>query len=300
MKGAKKSVIMLLFAGSLFLAEGLEAWGCASCGSGGDDPMILYPNEANKVFFGTTSISGYRNIGPSGEEVTAGGPSRKWTQTLAYGRGFSPRSFATITWPLVTNLRREDSHTASGDPTFSSRYAFILQSIADPWIPQVQGIFGFKPAFARSLRNTEEPKTLIDVAGTGFPEVRVGLDLWYGMSQSLLGTAHILSYSLPRSYEGTLFQPGLTQRSTVTLGYRWAPHIKTLVGTNREYHAPIRIEGASSPSSEQLNFSSFLTQDVMLDPMTMVRLSLAQQGAYGPIQNTAKSSSVMIAYMRAF
>lgn len=279
---------------------GPQALGCASCGSGGDDPLILYPNETNKVFLSSGSTSGFRNIGPQGETLTAGGPTRKYMTTFAYGHSFSPRVFTTVTWPYQRNVRGGDARSSSGDPSLSARYTVVMPSIIEPWKPQIQAVVGFKASFARSLRNSAEPKTLLDVFGSGFPEMRGGLDFWYGQSNALAGFAHIVSLPLARAYDGALYQPGLTQRSTLTLGYRWVPHIKTLVGTNREAHDPIQIEHKASPHSEQLNYSAFVTQDYMLNQLAMIRMSLSQQGAYGPIRNGAQSSTVTAAYMTAF
>lgn len=292
--------ITLISLASWMLTPSPLALGCASCGSGGDDPMILYPNEREKLYMGLGSVAGFRNIGPDGAPSTAGGPARKYLTTVAYGHSFSPRGFFTLTVPYVRNVRDDASRASWGDPSLSGRYTLIMTSIVEPWKPQVQIVGGYKSGFARSLRNTEEPKTLLDVFGSGFAETRVGLDLWYGQSSLLMGAAHLVSYPLARDYDGSTYQPGLTQRSTVTLGYRWAPHIKSLIGTNREAHAPLRIAHDAAPDSDQLNYSAFVTQDVMLDQLTMLRLTLSQQGAYGPIRNAARSSAVTAAYMVSF
>jgi len=277
-----------------------EAKACASCGSGGDDPLILYPNERHKVFVGMGSTGGFRNVGPEGEILTAGGPTRRYTTTVAMGHSFSPRSFATITLPFVRNLRDGDSRTGMGDPSLSARYTVVMPSIVDPWTPQVQVVGGYRAGSARSLRNTEEPKTLLDVLGSGFAEARSGVDLWYGQFATLFGLAHVVSYPVAHVYDKVTYQPGLAQRSTITLGYRWLPHVKTLIGTNREAHDPIKVEGRRSPDSDQLNYSTFLTQDYMLNQLTMVRLTASQLGAYGPIKNGVRASTVMVAYMQAF
>lgn len=276
------------------------AKGCASCGSGGDDPLILYPNERHKVFVGLGSMGGFRNIGPSGEILTAGGPTRRYTTTMAIGHSFSPRSFATLTVPYIRNVRDGETRAGMGDPSLSARYTLLMPSIVDPWIPQVQVFGGYRTGSARSLRNTEDPKTLLDVMGTGFAEGRGGVDLWYGQFATLFGLAHIVSYPLAQVYEQVSYQPGLAHRSTLTVGYRWLPHVKTLIGTNREAHEPINVAGNPSRDSDQLNYSTFLTQDYMLDQLKMLRLTASQMGAYGPIKNGVRASTVMVAYMQAF
>lgn len=277
-----------------------EAQACASCGSGGDDPLILYPNERNKVFVSIGSTGGFRNVGPEGELLTAGGPTRRYTTTAAIGHSFSTRSFATITVPYIRNVKGAESRAGLGDPSFSARYTVIMPSIVEPWLPQIQVFGGYREGSARSLRNTEDPKTLLDVLGTGFAEARAGMDLWLGQHAPLLGLAHLVSYPVARTYDGVSYQPGLAQRSTLTIGYRWFPHVKTLIGTNREGHTPLRIEGRPLPDSDQLNYSLFLTQDYMLNQLMMIRLSASQLGAYGPIKNGVRATTFTFALMEAF
>ena len=127
------------------------AYSCASCGSGGEDPLILYPNESDKILVGAARTAGLRNIDKNGSEATAGGPTERHAFTLAYGHSFSMRSFATLTLPMLRNAREGTAKTAMGDPSFATRYTLHMASLTNPWVPQVQILAGFKPGLA-SLR----------------------------------------------------------------------------------------------------------------------------------------------------
>ena len=275
------------------------AYSCASCGSGGDDPLILYPNESDKILVAAARTAGLRNIDKNGSETTAGGPTERHAFTLAYGHSFSMRSFATLTLPMLRNAREGTAKTAVGDPSFATRYTLHMASLLEPWVPQVQILAGFKPGLARSIQETQDPKSLLDVFGTGFSEVRTGLDLWLAQFDQKVGMAQTFSFPLPSKFDGTTYTPGIISRSTLTLGYQWLHDAKTLVGINREQRGELRAAGTAIPNSDQLNYSLFTTQDWLPDENSMFRLTLSQQAAFGKNKNTARSSTITFAFQRS-
>lgn len=275
------------------------AYACASCGSGGDDPLILYPNESDKLLVAAARTAGLRNIDMNGSEATAGGPTERHAFTLAYGRSFSMRSFATLTLPMLRNAREGTAKTAVGDPSFATRYTLHMASLTNPWAPQVQILAGFKPGLARSIQETQDPKGLLDVFGTGFSEMRAGLDLWLAQFDQKVGMAQTFSLPLPSKFDGTTYTPGIISRSTLTLGYQWLHDAKTLVGINREQRGELRAAGTAIPNSDQLNYAIFTTQDWLPDEHSMFRLTLSQQAAFGKNKNTARSSTITVVYQRS-
>lgn len=277
-----------------------RAWACASCGSGGDDPLILYPNELTKAYLGFTRTSGFRNVDKDGELSAAGGPEAKDALVIAAGRTLTPRAFVTATLPVLRNVKDGASKSAAGDPSVGGRYAFVLQSLAQPWRPQVQGVLSYKHAQARSLRESEEMKTLLDVFGTGFHEIRTGIDVWYGMTAVKAGVAHGATFYRATDFEGLRYAPGPSQRTTLATGYGWTSSAKTLIGANRERKDGLSVDGARLPDSDQLSHGVFVTQDLMVDPSSSVRLTLSRAAAFGVNKNTARSSGVTMAYARAF
>ena len=275
------------------------AYSCASCGSGGEDPLILYPNESDKILVGAARTAGLRNIDKNGSEATAGGPTERHAFTLAYGHSFSMRSFATLTLPMLRNAREGTAKTAMGDPSFATRYTLHMASLTNPWVPQVQILAGFKPGLARSIQETQDPKGLLDVFGTGFSEMRAGLDFWLAQFDQKVGMAQTFSLPLPSKFDGTTYTPGISSRSTFTLGYQWMHDAKILVGINREHRGELRAAGAAIPNSDQLNYSLFTTQDWLPDENSMIRLTLSQQAAFGKNKNTARSSTITVVYQRS-
>ena len=187
---------------------------CASCGSGGDDPLILYPNERIKDYFGLSQSSNFKNIDPDGSESTSGGPNTKQTFTLATGRALSTRSFAAFTVPYIRNLRDGKTIAGVGDVSVAGRYSAILQSIDEPLIPQLQVLFGYKVATGRSTHNSQELKTLMDVTGTGFDEIKTGIDIWWGISRIKPGFSQLFLFPQAKSFQGVRHQPGNISRTT--------------------------------------------------------------------------------------
>ncbi|MGE0174945.1 MAG: hypothetical protein AB7T49_19285 [Oligoflexales bacterium] len=273
---------------------------CASCGSGGDDPLILYPNERLKVFVGLSEARDFRNIDPAGSEVTAGGPTAKQTLTSAIGYGISTRSFVTATQPYVRNVRGDASRSSFGDPSLAGRYSIFLQSFDDPYLPQVQILYGYKHALSRSIHESKELKTLLDVYGTGFSEIRGGLDIWFGITPIKPGISQTFSLPQKRSFDGIEYRPGLISRTTLSLGYGWSDSCKVTVGANRESREHLKVDGIKQDSSTQLNNSEFASVDIMTNSNNSWRLSASRQAAFGKNYNTSRSNNFGIAYMHSF
>lgn len=285
---------------ALFFVGSARAYACASCGSGGDDPLVLYPNEETKAYVGLSRATAFKNVGPGGEVVTAGGPATKDTTTVAVGRAISRRAFATVTLPYVRNARDGDSESGMGDPSVAARYTAVLPTLAEPALPQVQLVAGYKHAQAKSIHDTEDPRTLLDVFGTGFSEAKAGVDVWYGNYAAKAGVAVTALFPQERTFDGTRYQPGDGVRATASAGYGWTARAKTTVGANREQRRALRLDGEEQADSGQLVHSAFLTQDLMPGPLDDVKLTLSRQAAFGRNVNTARSTSVSLAYTRVF
>ncbi len=273
---------------------------CASCGSGGDDPLILYPNERIKDYFGLSQSSNFKNIDPDGSESTSGGPNTKQTFTLATGRALSTRSFAAFTVPYIRNLRDGKTIAGVGDVSVAGRYSAILQSIDEPLIPQLQVLFGYKVATGRSTHNSQELKTLMDVTGTGFDEIKTGIDIWWGISRIKPGFSQLFLFPQAKSFQGVRHQPGNISRTTVSLGYSWLDNWKTTIGINREYRRSLRVEGDEQTDSAQLNHSLFFTSDLMITGVDQIRLSVSRLGAAFQNYSTSRSESFGLAYMHSY
>jgi hypothetical protein len=294
----KQFVIYVFIVGIYFSAS--IAIGCASCGSGGDDPLILYPNERLKFYAGVSQISHFKNVDPDGSLSTAGGPTSKQSLTTAGGFGFNPRSFMTLTIPFLQNSRGGNYRTSAGDPSVAGRYTIVMQSIDEPVLPQVQLIYGYKHAHSRSLRESRELKTQMDVFGTGFSEVRTGADVWFGITRVKPGISLLAVKPLNRSFNGRWYEPSFSSRLTGSIGYSTQDNLRFTAGTNREQRGITRVDGTPQSNTQQLNHSAFITSDWMMTGQQSMRLSISRQAAYGKNYNTAQSDSVSLAYMQSF
>ena len=269
---------------------------CASCGSGGDDPMILYPNESAKLYLGLAHSSGYRDVGVNGNDTDAAGPDSKATFSLALAKSFSRRAFATMTIPYARNQKESESRQSLADPSFTGRFTAVMPNIATLWIPQVQILFGYKTARAPSIRETRP----INVFGTGFPEWRAGVDVWYGLAALKFGIAWVIAYPESRQFGSRDYQPGIGQRATATIAYSWTSMFKSTFGVNREQRNNFVIDGTTQPGSDQGNNGAFLNHDVMLTPVDAIRFGYSRLAAFGGNRNTARATNVNLAYMRSF
>ncbi|MBI3295933.1 MAG: hypothetical protein HYZ71_14500 [Deltaproteobacteria bacterium] len=275
------------------------ALACASCGSGGEDPLILYPNESHKFYLGQSNTFGIKNVELDGSLVTAGGPILKSSATVAYGERLGRDLFATVTVPVIRNQNETRSETALADPSLSLRYTILLPTLVDPrWVPQVQLIMGYKFAVSRGVFDSEDPKELMDVFGTGFSELRFGVDVWSGNGPVKMGFAFTAAQPLARTIKGAHFEPGIVLRSTVTGGYDWATHLRLSAGIVREDKAGMILDGVPLPVNESLSHTVFLNQDWDVTEIDRLRLSYVQTSALFENRGGVNSHILALAYMR--
>lgn len=293
-----RSLKLLLAIYLLALSE--ASFACASCGSGGDDPLILYPWENWKIYAGFARTEGFVLIDGSGREGFQLAPDTRNTTTLSVGHTFSNRLFVTVTAPYIVNKRQSYERSGWGDPMFTTRYTLISQDISVDWQPQVQVIAAVRDGKATSVYDYKDP-ALLDVFGSGVPEGRVGLDVWHGMFDWKAGVAQTFTYPLNsrKSQIGDV-KNGLTMRSTATLGYGWSDQGKVLFGMNREQTTAKTIDGETWDGSDVLSNSVFMSADAKVQHDNTVRLTVSRTAAFGAARNTSRSDSVTMALMRAF
>lgn len=277
-----------------------QAFACASCGNGGDDPLILYPWENWKVYAGFARSDGFILVDASGREGRQLAPDTRNTTTMSVGHTFSNRLFSTVTAPYIVNKRRSYERSGWGDPMLTTRYTLISQDISVDWQPQVQLIAAVRAGEATSVYDYKDP-AMLDVFGSGVPEWRMGLDVWHGMFDWKGGLAQTLTFPLTsrRSQIGDV-RNGWTMRSTVTIGYGWSDQGKVLIGVNREQTTNKTIDGETWSGSDVLSNSVFMSADAKVQHDNTVRLTVSRAAAFGAARNTSRSDSVTMALMRAF
>jgi hypothetical protein len=284
----------------LWVFQAQSAWACASCGSGGEDPLILYPNEKFKIYQGISSSWNFRNIDADGVESSAGALQRKDVLSLFAGIGFGTRSFVSFGLPILQNSSSESTVTGMGDLGVSGRYSLLMQSLAEPWMPQVQLIIGAKAGNAVSIHDTERSKDLLDVRGSGFDEIRAGVDLWHAMTNWKLGFAQVQVYSFPEKFSGVSYEPGMTSKSVATLGYGFGNAARIATGVLREHKEQLTVAGVEVSGSSQLSHRYFVNADLMLDALTSMRIGFSDRASVFASYNSFSARQVNAALMRAF
>ncbi len=273
---------------------------CASCGSGGEDPLILYPNEKFKIYQGISSSWDFRNIDADGAESSAGALQRKSAVSLFAGIGLGPRSFVSFGLPVMRSSSDQESFTGIGDPGVSGRYTIIMQNLAEPLLPQIQLILGYKAAFAASTFDSKRSRDLLDAQGSGFDEVRAGVDFWHAMSKWKIGFAQVLVHSLPREFEQGRYAPGLTHKSVASFGYGIGGALRVGVGVLRDFKKEMVVDGATMAGTAQLSHKLFTNADIMLDALTSMRIGYSDHLAMVESYNSFAARQVNVALMRAF
>ena len=290
---------IIVFCTVMLLASG-RALACASCGSGGDDPLILYPWESLKVYVGFSRSEGFVPVDAAGKDGSQLAPDARNTTTISMGHTFSDRVFATVTAPYIVNKRDSYERSGWGDPMLTARYTLVSQDISMEWVPQVQVIGALRAGQATSVYDYKDP-ALLDVFGVGVPEGRIGVDVWHAMFDWKGGLAQTFTAPLAsRESQIGEVRNGVTLRSTATLGYGWGDTSKVIFGLNREQSTRKTIDGKPWADSDILSHSAFLTADTKLQQHTTVRLTVARTAAFGAARNTSRSDTVTMAMMRAF
>lgn len=273
-----------------------QALACASCGSGGDSPLILYPNESYKAYLGMTRQSGFETVYEDGKVGAESGPTQRVTAVAAIGKTFHPDFFATLTAPYVTNSRDGTSKSGVGDPLVSVHWTVLPASVLATNRPQIQVIGAYKRASGRSVLESEDLYGL-DVFGSGYDEARLGTDVWWGNGSIKGGGAHVMSIPRAREIQGAKRSPGMGQRTTATLGYGWSDMGKVLVGLTRDARDAQEVDGEEIANSESRNHSVFLTGDAKVGMRGMGRLTVARSAVIGQNKNTARALSFTMSYM---
>ncbi|MEI8026683.1 MAG: hypothetical protein WCI18_10075 [Pseudomonadota bacterium] len=289
-------ILRLLFL--LFMASAHQAFACASCGSSGDDPLVLYPNDSFKMLLQESNGQGYSNIDSHGDYRSSGGTQCKWTTTASLGAAISRRSFATITKSYIENRRGNLHKQGFGDTSFAGRYSLAMLSIENEWSPQIQALFGYKHSTSQSTKSSKDPY-LLDVFGNGFSEIKTGIDVWWGQWTVKPGMALSLVQPLARSINGLRYSPNLILRTTASLSYLQPFFVKWVIGTTTENRGKVKVEdGTDQPNG--LTSSFFLTVESMVTEMDLARLSYSEIGTIGRNYNTYSSRNLTLAYIHSF
>jgi hypothetical protein len=279
---------------SLLPAFSDTAIACASCGSGGDDPLILYPNQQWRFYLGASRSFGFKTVKANGDAGDENAPAQKDSLTLAIGRAISQTAFVTFTVPYLQNSRGDESQRAFGDPLLAGRWTVIQQDFANPFLPQTQLVAAHRFAQARSQQEGTDPSRL-DVFGQGVSETKLGVDVFHGLNALKWGFAYVFLFPEERNLGGKDIYIGLGQRGLVTLGYGISGMGKAQAGYTRNLRSNKKIDGQEIPSSDVIENGAFLTVDAEINDSDVIRLTWAEKFAGLDSKLGSKNSSVTLA-----
>jgi hypothetical protein len=198
------------------------------------------------------------------------------------------------------NRRKQDQRGGWGDQVATARYTLLQQDMSVDYIPQVQLLAGVKTGYAKSVYDYNDLE-LLDVVGTGFPEAKLGVDIWHGMFAWKGGVAQTVVMPLGgRSTPQGRVRPGISYRSTATFGYGWGDMAKIIVGVYRDQSTEKEVNGKLQQDSDTLNHSWFVTGDAAIQQKLITRLTWSKSAALFANRNTSQSDMFTLAVMRAF
>ena len=283
--------------------HGVKALSCASCGSGGDDPLVLNPSEDTKVYVALVRSAGYRLVLSDGDCTSQELTDVKYQLHVSAGKRWTSRIFSTVFLPYVLNYYQNEKITGFGDPSLSFRYTVVQQNFLETLIPQVQILASYKRAISRSPGESQNDYQL-DVFGSGFSQSRYGIDFWSGLTFIQYGFAFVRGYPYQKTINEYVVTPGVETKSTVTVGQSLSNIGKYAVGMSSIVVDSSKRDGEIIDSTEQKTYNFFSNFDFEVDPSFTLRFGVSKQGGFLrqflSYKNTTDLYTFTLAYMQSW
>lgn len=284
----------------LALALALQArpaFPCSSCGSGAADPVILNPMEKQKFYLGLAQQSSFKDIDSKGTVRRDIGPERKRQMEIAFAQRLTKDLFASLVSGVGSNQRGSRSETGVLDTSLNLRYTPLLQSMDEPWIPQLQLMLSHRFKTTRSVQDARK-ENYLDSFGAGYDETFYGVDVWFGMLPVLFGGSILRSYPWETKTQAGRLLFGEVQKEILTVGSMVTTEAKLIGGIVRERREGIKQDGHGLPNSDRVSHDLFLTFETLRPAADNFRLSLSRRASWGENRNATKLDSVTAAWMR--
>ena len=288
--------LIILMAICYLSAQSGSALACASCGSGSDDPLILWPSEQFKTYLGFSTSNRFEAVDPEGKRGRESGPTSRDSLTMAIGKALRNDLFFTLTLPLQQNRLGSNSLRSVGDPMLAARWSWLVPDFTEPFVPQVQLMGSYKFANSRALQESDR-SDLLDAFGTGIPETKLGIDTFWGQNFVKGGFALAGLFPEERKLGRFTVFPGNGVRTTATLGIALRDNDKILVGLVNEIRERRRNDGVRVEGSEVLSNAIFLTLDWSPAQHHTIRFSLTDKGRVFQNKNMIAASSASVAWL---
>ena len=294
MKQVRLFLKIVLFLGVGFFLE-LPSLACSSCGSGGDDPLILFPNESKKAFQSIGYQGGFKDYSSDGTLTKARTIESRIRGYSSLGLRLGSHSFVTLGLPYFQNSNEHQSLRVLGDPTINTRLTLHRQTIVRPHIPQVQLLLGAKKSLSKGSHESDHP-SLLDIGGTGFDDIRLGGDLWWAMTSMVFGISYSETHSQSEKIEGNTHGIGVGRTYNITTGYSRGK-IKAICGLVKLTRGRRVFYGESISDSDLAQNNAFATFEYKISDATSLRQTLVQSGVYKNNKNSSQSTTLTSAWM---
>ena len=292
------NVYFLVLISLLFSPASLHA--CASCGSGGASPLVLYPNENIKAYLGLSLVGGFEEIKADGERGEMSGAEQKETYTFAAGYRVLPSLTIGAAIPYANNrIPGDRSESAAGDPLIDSRWTLVSAAWDRPAIPQVQLVSSFKKSVARSLNEQRDPDSL-DVFGNGSDEFTTGVDIWWGMAKVKTGVAFSGTHAFQRNIAGSSLQRGKLYQTVASVGFYPMRRFFVSGGGRAAMKERDLAAGRRISDSESRQYDAFLSSRWNPQPVDEIRLTLVRSAIAFNNKNATRSDGLTAGYARNF
>ncbi|NRA67142.1 MAG: hypothetical protein HRU19_21850 [Pseudobacteriovorax sp.] len=268
------------------------AYACSSCGSGVVDPIILQANESHKFYLGTSWQDRIRDSDADGNLRRTAGVHRRSITTLSYALRFPVDSLtASLTVSNQSNIDK-DGHQRTGlaDPLATIRYELLRQSFVDPAIPAIQFVGSYKGKSGKSVHNTKHSR-LLDVFSSGFAEVSIGSDIWFGMWPVKFGSSFFFTRTLPESKHNNTVRPGDRMTSILSLGSNWREHLKLNTGFIHREQKSLSDDTGQISNSDSHTLIFYASLESLSLPWGQIRFTASEEGSW--YRKNSSSSRVL-------
>ncbi|MFW7379178.1 MAG: hypothetical protein ACOH5I_10255 [Oligoflexus sp.] len=273
-----------------------QAKACSSCGSGGADPLVLFPYENLKLLGQLTQQHGFRDIAYDASQSRSYGPEKKWLLTTSMAVRLTQKAFASLTLPWHRHQRADKEATGFGDPLLTVRYNLLQQNLLQIYRPQVQFIAAHKKSRSRSIHGSRRFDNL-DVRSNGFDESIFGIDLWFGMSSWIGGATYLWTAPTSLEHEFGKVERAAEHRGIITFGYQWEQKLSLIGGWRIRHHSGLRFQGKAQEHSSVEEGSWFVTAETRLPIAVNYRFTVSEAASRldSKQANTARFWSISLA-----
>lgn len=274
-------MLKIIFLTIAYLLSAKEAYSCASCGSGGDSPLVLFPGENKKVYLGVTNSNIGDYYDAKGKKADYYGIENKQSITAAAAYRVVDSVFTTLTLSAQKNEEAGEESYGMSDPLLSVYYLAMQQNFLEPFRPQISIIAQYKPALMNSSRDIDwSSMSARDVFSDGLNEVRLGVDSWFFTNNFLYGLAFKTSYFLETEVKDGRFQREPGYKAIATGGYAFGTVAKLIGGYSYNFKGSMLQNRELIDNSEIIDQSLFLSWYQKIDLQNLVRLTYSESGLF--------------------